>query len=234
MIPQSTPSGNRILDALPPQELQALEPHLTDHELRGGEVVHQAADDLAWVYFPTSCIFSIVMFMHDGASFEITTTGREGLTASPHALLGAEKTMSQIVCQVPGRSKRLDIRTFRRHVAGGGQLRTLAEQYAQSTIKVMGQSIGCNRLHPLVERCARWLLMTHDRFGSDDIPLTQEFLSTMLGVHRPAVSIAAATLQKAGFIRYRRGRIQVIDREGLESASCECYKTASGILNGRD
>jgi len=147
-------------------------------------------------------------------------------------LLGSASAPSQTVCQIFGTAKCLPLNVFQTSVSNGDALHSLTQRYARSSVALMGQSVACNRLHTLTERCARWLLLTHDRVISDQFTLTQEFLATMLGVHRPAVSIAAGALQQAGFIRYRRGHVSIIDREGLESASCECYKVAMGQLNG--
>ena len=232
MIPLSEPTGNRVLDALPAYERNMLTPYLTHHNVSSGDIIQPAGAAIEYVYFPTSCVFSILMFMQDGAGIEVTTTGREGLTSSLQVLLGAERARYQTVCQVMGETKRIEVQAFKNQLATLADLRRLTERYALSTTALMGQSVGCNRLHTLTERCARWLLITHDRVADNHLLLTQEFLATMLGVHRPAVSLAAATLQQAGFITYRRGHITILDRAGLESASCECYEAASGHLNG--
>jgi CRP-like cAMP-binding protein len=231
VIPISGPTRNRILDTLPPEERRALEPHLKDASFKPGEIIYRPGERLSHIYFPTTCVFSVVMLMQDGAGVEIDTTGREGLTGSLQVLLSSDSAQSQTFCQVPGDAKRMPLDAFKKCLAGGEKLRSLTERYARSSVTLMGQSIACNRLHTLNERCARWLLLTHDRVGSDQFKLTQEFLATMLGVHRPAVSVAAGALQQAGFIRYRRGFVTVVDAEGLESASCECYKVAMGQIN---
>lgn len=231
MIPISGPTRNRILDALPAEERRTLEPHLKDVSYKPGEIIYRPGERLSHIYFPTTCVFSVIMLMQDGAGVEIDTTGREGLTGSLEVLLGSDRAQSQTFCQVPGDAKRMPLDAFKKCLAGGGKLRSLTERYARSAVTLMGQSIACNRLHTLNERCARWLLLTYDRVGSDQFNLTQEFLATMLGVHRPAVSVAAGALQEAGFIRYRRGVVTVVDAEGLESASCECYKVAMGQIN---
>lgn len=232
MIPISSPTRNRILDALPADEFRALEPHLKDLTYKPGEIIYRPGEALTHIYFPTTCVFSVVMLMKDGSGVEIDTTGREGLTGSLQVLLGADTAPSQTFCQVPGDTKRLALDIFQQHIENGSQLHDLTERYARAVVTLMGQSIACNRLHTLTERCARWLLLTHDRVSSDQFTLTQEFLATMLGVHRPAVSIAAGSLQQAGFISYRRGRVTIVDAEGLESASCECYRVATGQING--
>ncbi len=228
----SSPTGNRVLDALPTSELAALTPHLRDITLKSGEVLHNPGEALAHIYFPSSCVLSIILLMHDGSGVEIGTTGCEGLTGSVAIMLGTLKAPSQTICQVPGAAKCLPLDVFQEATRNGSLLHSLTQEYARASVTLMGQSIACNRLHTLTERCARWLLLTHDRVRADQFSLTQEFLAMMLGVHRPAVSIAAGALQEAGFIRYRRGQLTVVDREGLESASCECYRVAMGQLNG--
>ena len=200
--------------------------------LSSGEVLYNPSETLSHIYFPLSCVLSVILLMQDGSGVEIGTTGREGLSGSVALMLGSRKAPSQTICQVPGVSKCLPLEIFQSATPPSSELYSLTQNYARSSVALMGQSIACNRLHTLTERCARWLLLTHDRVGADQFSLTQEFLAMMLGVHRPAVSIAAGALQQAGFIRYRRGHLSVVDREGLESASCECYRVAMGQLNG--
>ena len=232
MIPNCIPTGNRVLDALPQAELSALLPHLREVAIKSGEVLHNPGERLSHIYFPTTGVLSVILLMRDGSGVEIGTTGCEGLSGSVAIMLGTLKAPTQTVCQVPGAVKRLPLDVFQEGIRNGSQLHTLTQKYARASVTLMGQSIACNRLHTLTERCARWLLLTHDRVRGDQFSITQEFLAMMLGVHRPAVSIAAGALQQAGFIRYRRGNLTVVDREGLESASCECYRVAMGQLNG--
>ncbi|HEX5274274.1 MAG TPA: Crp/Fnr family transcriptional regulator [Candidatus Rubrimentiphilum sp.] len=217
---------------MPQAELSALLPHLRDITLKSGEVLYNPGETLSHIYFPSTCVLSVILLTHDGSGVEIGTTGCEGLTGSVSIMLGTLVAPSQTICQVPGAAKCLPLDAFQEAIQNGSQLHGLTQNYARASVTLMGQSIACNRLHTLTERCARWLLLTHDRVRADDFCLTQEFLAMMLGVHRPAVSIAAGALQQAGFIRYRRGRLTVVDREGLESASCECYRVAMGQLNG--
>ena len=232
MIPKSSPTGNRVLDAMPKAEFSALLPHLRDVTLESGEVLHNPGETISHIYFPSSCALSVILWMRDGSGVEIATIGCEGLSGSVAIMLGSLKAPSQTLCQVPGTAKSLPLNVFKSAIRNGSKLHTLTQKYAQASVTLMGQSIACNRLHTLTERCARWLLLTHDRVRGDDFSLTQEFLAMMLGVHRPAVSLAAGALQQAGFIRYRRGQVTIVDREGLESASCECYRVAMGQLNG--
>jgi CRP-like cAMP-binding protein len=136
---------------------------------------------------------------------------------------GTESIPSMALCQVPGEAVRVKAKEFREAVRGGGPLHDLLHRYAHYLLVLSSQSTACNRLHSAEERLCRWLLMTHDRVGGDQFPLTQEFMARMLGVRRPTVSLVASTLQRAGLIQYSRGKVMVLDRPGLESAACECY-----------
>jgi CRP-like cAMP-binding protein len=138
--------------------------------------------------------------------------------------LGADEMPSRTLCQIAGEALRMDSATFREEAGRMGSLHRLLLRYTQAMLNSLAQTAACNRAHSVEERCARWLLITQDRIGSDRFPLTQEFMGQMLGVRRATVNVAAGMLHKAGFIAYTRGRITVLDREGLESAACECYR----------
>jgi CRP-like cAMP-binding protein len=175
-----------------------------------------------YVYFPQSAVISIHQKMREGAAVEIASVGREGMVGL-EVFLGGEQTPASAFCQIAGRAARIGAAAFREVVRDSAPLTALLLRYTQATLTELGQSVACNRVHSLEERCARWLLTTHDRVPGNRFDLTQEFLAEMLGVRRPSVSIAASILQRAGFIRYSRGRIEIVDRAGLESAACECY-----------
>ena len=160
--------------------------------------------------------------MQDGVAIEIVAIGREGMVGLP-IFLGGEQTPATAFCQIPGRALRIDAEAFRVAVAVNPVLNTLLLRYTQALLTHVSQSAACNRVHPIEERCARRLLSTHDNVDGESFDLKQEFLAEMLGVRRPRVSVAAGILQRAGLIRYSRGRVQVVDRAGLESAACECY-----------
>jgi CRP-like cAMP-binding protein len=214
---------NRLLAALAPEERTALVPHLEPVSLAIGEVLAEPGVPLAHVYFPETAILSVINRMADGAAVEVGTVGNEGLVGLA-ALLGAEASESQTLAQIPGTALRLPAALLAAEAAARPALRRLLDRYTQAYITQVSQGAACNRLHGIEARCARWLLMTHDRVGgADAFPLTQEFLAIMLGVRRAGVSVAAGALQDAGLIRYRRGGIRVLDREGLEAAACECY-----------
>jgi hypothetical protein len=169
--------------------------------------------------------------MRDGTAIEVGTIGREGVSAIP-LLMGATSTANANYCQVPGRAVRIPVDAFRELVRTTPPFRQLLDRYRQAYVNMLGQLAACNRLHSVYERCARWLLMTRDRVEGDEIALTHEYLAMMLGTNRSGVSIAAATLQQAGFIRYGRGKITILDRDGLECAACECYAVAREQFGG--
>lgn len=185
-------------------------------------VIYEAGGRMANVYFPIDAVISVVTVMRDGTHIEVVTVGREGVTGAQGLLDGA--VASQLTyCQVAGEAYRIPFARFTELCDRFEPLRALAQRYLSAQLDVMAQSIACNRLHYVNERCARWLLMTHDRVGRADFPLTHEVLATMLGVRRAGVSIAAAALQETGAIRYTRGRFSVVDRDSLRRAACECY-----------
>jgi CRP-like cAMP-binding protein len=160
--------------------------------------------------------------MEDGTVVELATVGNEGMVGLP-VFLGGDTMPLKAFVQIPGDAMRMKADVFKDSVNQGSPLHGLLQRYTQALFNQVAQSTACNRVHSIEERCCRWLLMTRDRVESDGFPLTQEFLSQMLGVRRPSVSVVAAILQKAGLIRYSRGRITILDREGLEAAACECY-----------
>ena len=166
--------------------------------------IYEAEQPINEVYFPLDCVLSVVARMIDGSQIEIGTIGREGMSAFP-LLMGASSTANVCYCQVRGTAIRIPADLFRELAATNVAFRQLLDRYLQGYVNMLGQLAACNRLHSINERCARWLLMTRDRVDSDVIPLTQEFLAMMLGTGRSGVAIAAATLQKAGFIKYAHG-----------------------------
>jgi CRP-like cAMP-binding protein len=213
---------NQILARLDPAELARLSPRLEEVTLTFKEVFWEPGARVEAAYFIEQGVMSLITVVNGNEMVETGTIGNEGM-AGLGAFLGNPRAQEQAVCQIAGRAKRMraeDLQDEREH---GRPLAHLLLRYTSATMKMLAQTAACNRLHPVEERMSRWLLMTLDRVGSADFPLTQEFLATMLGVRRPTVNIAGATLQKAGLIRYTRGKITVLDRAGLESASCECY-----------
>lgn len=214
---------NRLLSALPTKEYKCLFPHLEPVSLTPKQIIYGPEQPIEYVYFPNSGIISLVNFTEDGSTVEAATVGNEGMVGIP-LLLGADRMLGQAVSQVVGDGLRLKADVFKREVTPGSLLYNLLLRYTLALINLISQSVACNRRHTVEERCCRWLLLCQDRVQSNQFPLTQEFLSQMLGVRRASVSVVAAILQKAGLIRYSRGTITILDRQGLESASCECYQ----------
>jgi CRP-like cAMP-binding protein len=212
---------NRLLAALPREELEYVLPALSHVDLPTGMIIYEPTVRITHVYFVLSGIVSMVSEMREG-TVEVGTVGCEGMTGLP-IVLAADTMPSRAFVQVPGDAFRMDTDALLRAMESAPTLRRLLYRYVLALFDQTAQHAACNRLHGLEERCARWLLMTHDRVVGDVLLLKQQFLAEMLGVHRPAVTLAAGALQKAGIIRYSRGKVTVLDRAALENASCECY-----------
>ncbi len=164
--------------------------------------------------------------MQSGAAVEVGTIGREGFFGL-ELMLGATQWTETTLCQVEGDSLRMSASAFQGAITADTGLRRIAQRYLMAYLALVSQSVACNRLHNIEERFARWVLMTHDRVDGDEFFLTQEFIADMLGVHRPSVSLVAGAFQQAGFIKYSRGAMTIVNREGLEAASCECYRAST-------
>jgi CRP-like cAMP-binding protein len=213
---------NLILRQLPRAELERLGSSLEHVSLSFKERLYTEGEPMRHVYFVTSGVVSLVVPVEDEQPIEAGTIGREGLVGLP-AFLGMAKAPWRALCQVPGAGLRMTSSALVEETRRSPMLTHLLMRYANAVMSMLAQTAACNRAHSLEERMCRWVLMTHDRVQSDDFPLTQEFLGQMLGVRRPVVSLVGRALQNAGLIRYGRGRVAVLDREGLEEASCECY-----------
>ena len=218
---------NRLLAALPPEEMDPLRPLLETVPLAHRQSLYETGKPIEHVYFIHRGVASMVAPMMQGVPVEIATIGPEGMVGIP-VFLGAEQMPSQAFMQIPGEGARLESDAFREVIGRSPALHRLLLRYTLALMNLIAQSTACNRVHPIEERCARWLLMTHDRVHEAVFPLTQEFLGEMLGVRRPTVSLAAGMLAKAGLISYVRGHITILDRPGLEAASCECYRIIAG------
>ncbi len=221
---------NAILTSLEEPEVQAVLERGALVTLPVRSQIYQPDERIKDVFFPLDCVLSIVTRMKDGSQIEVGTIGREGVSAIP-LLLGGKTTANEAYCQVPGTAIRIEVELFDR-LKLNPKFRQLLDRYLQAYVNMLGQLAACNRLHNVYERCARWLLMTQDRVDSSKIELTQEYLAMMLGTQRSGVTIAAGTLQKAGFISYGHGMISILDRAGLEGASCECYEVAREQFGG--
>jgi CRP-like cAMP-binding protein len=220
--------GNRLLERLPEEEFDALAPLLVPRTLKLKQVLVQPGEPVHEVFFPTSAVISALVVMEDGSEVETGITGAEGMVGL-YTALGLESDLQRSICQVPGKGYSLSTQAFRGAIRRSGPLHSLILKYAAVVLRQTGQGMACNALHPVPERLSRWLLMSHDRVGRDEFPMTQEFMGELLGVRRPTVTIAASTLQAAGLIAVRRGYIKIVDRSGLEGAACECYAIIRGL-----
>ena len=216
-------SPNLLLGAIPAEEFAAAERLLEPYPLRMRETLQEAGEQPDWVYFPTRGIISVLTVLESGAMVEFATVGKEGCTGVP-LLVGLDDAAIALVSQMPGEALRMRSREFMDLHARSPHFNEALNCYTGVMFAFLAQSAACNRAHHVDERCARWLLMTHDQAGENEFPITQEFLSQMLGVSRPSVAAAAAELQRAGLVQYHRGEMTVTDRAGLEAASCECYR----------
>ena len=214
--------ANSLLAALPESVQQELAKSLEPVELVSGDVLAVPNEALEYAYFPMTAALSMINVLPDGRAVEVGTIGHEGMFGLP-LLFGLGSTPAKVIVQIDGHAHRIEANVFADMIVRFKPLQERLLRYAQAFLDSVSQSVACNRLHPLEERCARWILMAHDRIGRDEIPLTQQFLSFMLGVRRAGVSVAAEALQSAGLLTYTRGRITILDREGLESAACPCY-----------
>ena len=219
--------------------LQGVEPADAPSLIEAGELVELATRDsiyvaeqpIQFVYFPIDSVLSVVTRMKEGGVIEVGTIGREGTSAIPF-LMGATTTANDCYCQVPGRAVKIRAEHFNGLRARSPKFRALLDRYLQGYVNFLGQLAGCNRLHSVYERCSRWLLLSHDRVGTDAIRLTHEYLAMMLGSRRSGVTIALSTFRRAGFISYAHGQIDILDREGLVDAACECYAVAQQQFDG--
>jgi CRP-like cAMP-binding protein len=220
----SLPAGNRLLDSLDEEDRQRLTHDVEAVRFKLMETLYDAGESIDSVYFPLQSVVSILTRAQGTSGVEVATIGNEGLVGISLAWGAAELNPAEVLqVQVPGPALRMTAATFTAELARDSSLAGVVRRYTQAFVSQLMQQVACNGLHSIEERCARWMLLTHDRIGADEFPLTQEFLAQMLGVRRASVTVVAGMLQQAGFIRYRRGRVTVTDRAGLEGAACECY-----------
>lgn len=218
---------NRLLASLPRDEYERLAPYLELIFLDVKRELYQPNVAIEFVYFPLAGVCSLLSLTSMGELIEVATVGNEGMIGLP-IFLGSEQIPGLAMVQIPGEALRMSKENFRTCVIPGTALYDLLHRYTQALFNLVAQSALCNRVHSIEQRCCRWLLLTGDRVGGDEFPLTHEFLSQMLGVRRAGVSEVAAKLQNAGFISYRYGKIRILDRAGLEATSCECYELIKG------
>ena len=219
-LPVDPRPKNRLLAALPDAEFRRLRPHLQTIAIRRKQVLLKQGERLHRVYFPNGGVCSLTTVLPDGSMVEAAAVGDEGMLGIEALFNDDAVAPGDTLVQVPD----TDVKTLRRSLAECSGLHDLLGRYAQVFIAQMMQSTACNALHQVQERCCCWLLRTHDRMHQHDFDLSHEFLAMMLGVRRQTVTVIAGTLQSAGLIRYTHGRVTILDRKGLEAASCECYQ----------
>ncbi|MFZ0178368.1 MAG: Crp/Fnr family transcriptional regulator [Candidatus Dormiibacterota bacterium] len=219
---------NRILTALPSEERQQLFGRVRNVTLPVKTVLFEPGAPIDALYFPTDGVVSLVTPLHDGAIVEVATIGNEGIVGVPLVPRGGLAVRA--ISQVAGHSLRIDAPSFLTLFERLTTFQALVDKYTQALFGQISQAAACNRLHSSEERLSRWLLMSHDRVGSDQFMITQEFLGQMLGARRSTVSVSAGILQRAGLIRYVRGNVTIVDRAGLEAVSCECYSVIRNEL----
>jgi CRP-like cAMP-binding protein len=212
---------------LPAAELDAVLERTEIVTVKSKEIVYRAGEPIRYVHFPEDCVISLVTELENGDTVEAMTIGNDGF-AGIAVLHGVPTSRLKGIGQISGEARRLRADDFRDLTLACEGFYKVLNRYSQFVFETVSQSAACNRLHVIEQRCARWLLMSHDRVGRAEFNLTQEFLAEMLGVRRPGVTVAMGTLEKAGLIAHSRGVIAVVDREGLEKAACECYRTIRG------
>jgi CRP-like cAMP-binding protein len=213
---------NQLLARLPEQEYSNLYPHLEWIPCPLKSTFYQRDQPIDHVYFPLSGEHSVLAIMENGTAVEVGTVGNEGFS-TVDILTDSDQSLETVTCQIPGDALKMPVAPFLAAIEGRTELRRVVFRYLRAYLAQVSQSAACNRLHTIEERFARWLLMNHDRVPGDEINITQEFLADMLGVHRPSVSLIARNFQQLGLIRYSRGLVTIVDRQGIEDASCECY-----------
>jgi CRP-like cAMP-binding protein len=212
---------NKILEALPGPDRSRLLQNLAPVSLAIKTVLFEPGAPIEDVYFPLDGVISLVTALEDGSIVEVATVGNEGIVGVP--LRAGGSLAVRAISQVAGPSLRMGATEFLREIGHDGPFRLLVQSYLQALFGQIAQAAACNRLHSNEERLSRWLLMSHDRVGVDEFAITHEFLGQMLGSRRATVTLSAGILQAAGLIQYRRGHVTILDREGLEAVSCECY-----------
>ena len=224
-LAKAPPITNRLLAALPAEEYERLLPHLQKVTLDFGQKLYEAEALIEYVYFPVNSIVSLLCASDARATVEVGTVGNEGMVGLS-AILGVTTTFNHAVVQASGEALRMKAVVLKAEFDRGGALQTLLHRYTYALLTTFSLSASCNRFHKVEQRFARWLLVYHDRVNSDQFQLTHEIIARLLGVRRASVSEVAGGFQKAGLIRYYRGRITILKRKKLEALSCVCYRIA--------
>ena len=223
-------STNRLLAALPAEDYRRLLPSLKVLPLKLRRILYKPGDVVDHVYFPGGGFVSVVTVLSSGAMVEVATIGREGMVGVSATKAGYRESALTMVQMETESCVRMPAPAFRREMHRRGPFFEIVSGFTQALLGAIMQSTACNAIHKVEQRLARWLLMAHDRVAADRFPLTQEFVAMMLGAARPTVTIVAGTLQRDGLITYKRGKIVVVDRKGLEQAACECYRMTTALL----
>jgi CRP-like cAMP-binding protein len=224
----STRLKNRLIASLPAEDFALLSAQMFPVDLEKGRLLFDPGDPIETVYFPQDCVISLMTLMHSGAAIESVTIGREGAFGLMTAL-GPRASLSRAIIQVPGSASRISASAFQQCCKRSPALLSLVDRHNDALFGHAVHSVACNALHSVEARFCLWLLTCHDRIDSNTVGLTQEFLADMLGVQRTTVTAVAGSLQNKGLIRYRRGVVDILDRESLELAACECYGAVRGI-----
>jgi CRP-like cAMP-binding protein len=214
---------NRLLAALSPEEYETIAPHLERVRYEQRRVLFEPEEPISHVVFPETMVVSLVSTLQEGGTIEVGTTGCEGMVGLP-LFLDDNSSSIRAFAQIPGDGLRMRAEEFTRLTKSASAFHHILLRYTQAFLTQVAQTAACNGTHLVEQRCARWLLMTHDRVAGDTFPLTHEFLAFMLGVRRAGVTIAMRALAEAGLVRYTRGAVEIVDRDRLEEASCECYR----------
>jgi CRP-like cAMP-binding protein len=221
---------NRLLAALPANEYQRLLPILEPFAFEHSKILYEIGEPIKYCYFPSDAVVSLVTQMKDGKIVEVGLVGNEGMTGLPF-LLGQKRSAERAIVQIANGGVRAKADVILKEFMRGEKLQSILLSYLNSLLRQIAQTAACNASHTIDERLSRWLLMCHDRVASDQINLTQEFIAQMLGTRRATVNVGAVNLQSAGLIKYNRGRIQILDRTGLERFSCECYEAVRKLTD---
>ncbi|HEY2802561.1 MAG TPA: Crp/Fnr family transcriptional regulator [Actinomycetota bacterium] len=219
----STSTGNGFLDRAPSDARDRLFEAATPHELVEGEILHESGQSIDTIYLPTTGIISLLAVTRSGSAVEAGLVGREGFAGIPGVLGRDAPRNVQAMSQIAGQALAVEMKLVVEEMDTSDDLAGLVKAYINAVWAETAQSVACNRLHSVNERCARWLLLVRDRLGRSEFRLTQEFLAMMLGIRRPSVSVAAEAMQEQGLISYHRGDLKILDGDRLRKASCECY-----------
>lgn len=221
-IDSCLPRENQILAALPDREYQRLIPNLELVTLSNRQLLYNIGETIKYVYFPHQALVCFLSLLEDGSTTEVGAIGKDGMVGLP-VCWGGNSTNIQAIVQVPGYAMRMKAEQLKTEFDRGDVLQRLLLLYTQALFSQVAQTAACNRHHTVEQRLARWLLTAQEHIEADELELTQEFISQMLGTRRSGITVAATNLQQAGMIRYSRGKITVLDREKLKLAACECY-----------